>query len=182
MAHEIYEHPEPRGKEEHGHDPECEYTNNFGESCACSDSHRTSRGLPAPSSYDILNGMKLAGWKEDGRSREAWYRQYGPHHISLCRVKSGWQIRWDKQSGMTFLERSGFATITDAVNYFWGWVASRVDWSNKMSWEHGAMTGQLDQAGIEPRRLGVKPSVRPPGVPGPLKHEVTNIMDQKGRE
>jgi len=183
MADQIYRHPQPRGKEEHGHDAECEFVNNMGPSCACSDSHRTSRGLPAPSSYDILNGMKLAGWKESGQRRggEEWYRRYGPHCIQLSRVKSGWSLRWDKQGGMTFMERGGFGTITDAVKYFWGWVAERVDESNHYSWEHMAMTQQLKNAGIEPKRL-TKPPEPIVAVTGPLKHEVTDIMDQKGRE
>jgi hypothetical protein len=181
MAHEIYQHPEPRGKEEHGHDAECEFVNNLGPPCGCSDSHRTSRGLPAPSSYDIHNGMKLAGWKASRRGGESWHREYGPHVIQLSRVNSGWSLRWDKQSGMTFMERGGFGTITDAINYFWGWVANRVDWSSNISWEHSAMTQQLKDAGIEPRSL-TKPPQPITAVPGPLKHEVTALMDLEDPE
>jgi hypothetical protein len=180
MADQIYRHPQPSGKEEHGHDEACEFTNNMGESCHCSDKTSTSRGLPAPTRYDVINAMKFAGWEKTEKQEESWHQQHGPHFIQLSRVKSGWALRWDKQGGMTFMERSGFGTITDAVNYFGGWVAERVDESNHYSWEHMAMTQQLKDVGIEPRRLGVKPSPRPPDVPGPLKHEVTAIMDEKG--
>ena len=182
MAHETYEHPEPRGPREHGHDDRCEYTNNLGESCECDKDPSNQWGQAGR--YQLLHTMKLMGWKPDNGSRPggSWHRQYGPHHISLTRVKSGWSLRWDKQGGMTFLERGGFATITEAVEYFWGWTAERVDWSNKISWEHGAMTVQLNKAGIDPRRLGVKPTPIGPAVPGPLKHEVVDIMDQKGRD
>lgn len=178
MAHEVYRHRQPVGKEEHGHSEQCEYVNNHGPACECSDD-------PAgPNRYDVAKAMKFNGWKHDStfpRPENAWYREHGPHCIQLTRLISGWQLRWDKKNGLTYMERGSFATLTDALNYFWDWMAERVDESSKVAWEHGAMKNQLEQAGIEPRRLGVHPQPTTTR-PGLLKHQVTAIMDERGGE
>lgn len=163
MAMEIYEH-----KEDRGHRESCKYSNNFGNSCDC---------------QEDLNGwqveaMEMMGWEMDERSSfgASFYRSFDKHIITVAHCKNGWQLRWEKGPGFTYLETAGFGTIEALMSDFWGNQATRMDQFSKVSWEHGAMRNQLEQAGIEPRELGKKQKLTT-GVPGPLKHEVTAIMD-----
>jgi hypothetical protein len=128
--------------------------------------------------------MLLLGWTQDGRGSEgtSYYQSFDTHIVSVAHCMSGWQLRWEKGPGFTYIEETGFGTIKHCLSYFLGMTAERLDEASKLYWEHGAMTGQLDTAGIEPRRFGVKPKPPAPAVKTSLKHEVTAEMDKKGAE
>jgi hypothetical protein len=178
MASEIYRHPSPRTPLERGHDEKCEFTDNMGESCDC---EHDLGPYQAPNAYALPNAMQLLGWKAQDKARpnKGWTKVYGHHIIMLSRVKSGWQYKWYSHQ-MTMMSSPKFGTVPAALDHLWGTLAERIDESAKAFWDNGAMRSQLQTAGIVPRELGVKPP--PAAVPGPLKHEVTDIMDQKGRE
>ena len=85
-----------------------------------------------------------------------------------------------KGCGMTILESGSFGTPIHAVDHLMGTLIGQVDWGVMNSWESAARKSQLESAGIEPKVMGVKLKPVPPAEPGPLKHEVTDIMNMEG--
>lgn len=177
MAPTIYQHP--NDKELRGHLESCRHTSNHSAPCGCD----------TDPPYNTLRTMQAMGWKldertDDGIAFTSYYRNFGPHIITVAHCVGGWQLRWEKGPGFTCLEEGNFATIGHLMAHIWGGFAQRFDEFIVMSWEYAARTQQLKDAGIEPREFGKKPKPtdKMEMVPGPLKHEVTGIMDQKGKE
>ena len=172
MVREIYRNP--NSYEVFGHSSNCQFVNMQGPTCVCD---------PNPA-INTIRAMTMMGWKLDKRSGEgrSYLRCFGKHIILVSCLIDGWQIRWELGPGGTLMEKRGFATIGHLMTWFWGDGAERFEEMMKTSWEHAAMRNQLKGAGIEPRELGKKPKPMEPAVKSTLKHEVTNIMDQKGRE
>lgn len=170
MAFEIYQHPLHGTKEERGHDERCEFVNNSSPSCDC-DYHFGGN------QYVMPNALKLMGWKADpSMERDAWYRTYGPHNLSICKVVSGWQYLWVRGM-MTMHQQGSFGTPVFALDHLMGVFATQMDWFQKISWEHAWMKNELDKLGIRPREFMEPPPPASTAKPGPLRHEVTAIMD-----
>lgn len=119
MAFELYIHPQNTGEGWRGHGTECRFTNNAGPSCECE--------IILPRTLD--KSMKMLGWTPGAYSRpgSSWIRKYGDHFITVAKVISGWQYKWERGPGMTLLESGGFGTIESCLTHFWGVMAERMD-------------------------------------------------------
>ena len=145
MAFEVHEVGRYPKMEERGHRKKCPYTDLKGDGCDCEVSDPLER----------LAAMQMLGWVADDRMSEgdSFYRNMGDHCIMITRLIDGWQYRWDKGVGYTVYEVRGFATLDVALGHLWAMLAKRVEESTRLYWEHGAMTSQLKDMGVAPKRL-----------------------------
>lgn len=142
MTFDLYNHN--RTAERSGHRGDCAFTDNLGPSCNC---EKLTRG-------DITAAMKMSGWTADERGNNqfgkgCFQRSYGKHIITLAHVNSGWQIKWEKGPGFTFLDQSGFGTIRHCLDFFWGTIAETMDEYMKASHEVGQLLN-----GMHPSQKG----------------------------
>ena len=129
MTFDLYQHN--RTAERSGHRGDCGFTDNLGGNCNCECMNWS----------DIAYSMELAGWQVDKRSKrgQCFQRSFGKHIITLAHCKSGWQIKWEKGPGFTFLEQAGFGTIGHCLTFFWGTLAETMDEYMKCSHEMGQL-------------------------------------------
>lgn len=173
MPFKIHEESRSPKRSDRGHRKKCPYMNMKGEACDCE--------INDPAK--LTESMKMLGWEVDERRAEgqSFHRTMGEHSISVCLLMDGWQYRWEKGVGLTIFEVRGFGTIDTCLDHLWSLMARRLDEATVAFWEHGAMTAQLEEAGIKPARVNDPPLKKKDGPASPriLKHEVTAIMESK---
>jgi hypothetical protein len=127
MPRENFRRPRRRTKEERGHKPTCEFTNNHGPPCNCDGLEVESVDSRATRAQ-IDQAMAFGGWTSEGGDSRCYVRRFGVHRVTIARVNSGWSIVWMRGMGLTiFEERCGFGTVQMALTVFWEHVIERYD-------------------------------------------------------
>lgn len=110
-----------------GHREDCQHVNNFGPPCECDGIDSGDLSTAILQRQEVISAMQFTGWELDDSTGLAFYRRIGEHVVYVGKVLSGWQHRWQRTSGMTLTESSGFGTPEACVKDLWEWIACRSD-------------------------------------------------------